>query len=87
MNEGEVVIDYGSITDLGGDDKDDPKNITIEQAKGLFNQLRYFKQHPKEDVRMAYKFFVYAVLLGILSIVIGVVSIIATIFEWKVGII
>ena len=84
LKEGDVVLDYGSIYDLGGDEGNLPNEITIIPAPGFRNELRYFKQHPKEDISMAYKFFVYAVWIGLASIIIGLLSIAATIFELTV---
>ncbi len=79
---GDVFIDYGSIYELGGDDDVRPMNLTIERVSGFWYYVKYFRQHPKEDVRIAYKFFVYALWIGVLSILIGLASLFATIFEW-----
>ena len=84
LNEGEVVLDYGSIYDLGGASNKLPEHLTIVPAPGICNQLKYFKHHPKEDINMAYRFFMIAFWIGALSIILGMISILATIFEWKV---
>ena len=78
-------MDYGSIYDLGGDEGNLPLEIKITPATGIWNQLKYFKQHPKEDIRMAYKFFVYAFWIGLISIIIGVLSLIITIFALSIN--
>ena len=83
LKEGDVVLDYASIYDLGGNEDHLREEIKIIPAVGFYNQLKYFKQHPKEDIRMAYRFFLYAFWIGVLSIVIGIISILATIFEWS----
>lgn len=73
LNEGEVVLDYGSIMDLG-DTAKKSNNLQIKPALGLKNELRYLRENPKEDVRIAYRFFKYGFWLAIISIIIGLAS-------------
>ena len=84
LNEGDVVIDFGSLEDLDKKSAQISNNLTIEPALGIRNQLRYFREHPTEDLRIAYKFFIFGFWLALLSISLGVISILATIFEWKI---
>jgi hypothetical protein len=80
LNNAEVVLDYGSIEDLDNGAKDSGA-LKIEPATGLCNELRYFRENPNEDVRVAYRFFKYGVFLATISILVGILSLLATIWN------
>lgn len=84
LGKDDVILDYGSIADLGGNGDEPPRNITIEKAKGLNSRLKYFNQHPNKDIRMAYHFFFITFWIGVASIILGLLSIACTIFGWTI---
>lgn len=52
--------------------KVDSAIIQIQEASLWDRYYRYFKHHPKEDIRLAYNLFMVGVLIGLLSIGLGI---------------
>lgn len=46
--------------------------IRVKEANWWDRYYRYFKHHPKDDIRLAYNLFLISVFIGLLSIVLGV---------------
>lgn len=75
LKKEEVTFDTLTLKELNNGltlAKESVIKIKVEEASFWDKYYRYFKSHPKDDIRLAYNMFLLGLLVGGLSILLGV---------------
>lgn len=67
-----ILMDYLNARELGLETGDE---VLFEKASKR-DYIKYLNRHPNEDIRIAFKLFLIGVLIGVISIVVGIIGII-----------